>query len=119
MKNNYSIAQRNEIVEEHLWCIDTVIRCNRPLMRSARLDYEDVYQQLAVRLICAVASFDPDEGALEQEILAQLQFEMQSCKDPRRLCGMTELPQGYRKSDMVSLEAFPEDSALYIQFAAA
>ena len=43
MKNNYSIAQRNAIVEANLWCIDSVIRQNRPLMRAARLEYDDVY----------------------------------------------------------------------------
>ena len=37
MKNNYSIAQRNAIVEDHLWCIDSIIQKNRPLMRAARL----------------------------------------------------------------------------------
>ena len=42
MKNNYSIAQRNAIVEANLWCIDNVIRQNRPLMRAARLEYDDV-----------------------------------------------------------------------------
>ena len=56
MKNNYSIAQRNAIVEANLWCIDSVIRQNRPLMRAARLEYDDVYQQLALRLIRAVMS---------------------------------------------------------------
>ena len=45
MKNNYSIAERNRIVEEHLWCIDRVIRKNRSLMRAARLDYDDVYSR--------------------------------------------------------------------------
>lgn len=44
MKNNYSIAQRNAIVEDHLWCIDSIIQKNRPLMRAARLEYDDVYQ---------------------------------------------------------------------------
>ena len=39
MKNNYSIAQRNAIVEDHLWCIDSIIQKNRPLMRAARLEY--------------------------------------------------------------------------------
>ena len=34
MNNNYTIAQRNALVEKYLWCIDTVIRKNRPLMRS-------------------------------------------------------------------------------------
>lgn len=54
MKNNFSIAQRNEIVEEHLWCIDAVIRKNRALMQAARLDYDDVYQQLAIRLLSLI-----------------------------------------------------------------
>ena len=40
MKNNYSIAQRNAIVEANFWCIDNVIRQNRPLMRAARLEYK-------------------------------------------------------------------------------
>lgn len=57
MKNNYSIAQRNAIVEDHLWCIDSIIQKNRPLMRAARLEYDDVYQQLAIRLIKAVAGY--------------------------------------------------------------
>lgn len=26
MKNTYSILERNRIVEEHLWCIDSVMR---------------------------------------------------------------------------------------------
>ena len=40
MNNNYTIAQRNALVEKHLWCIDTVIRKNRPLMRAAQLEYD-------------------------------------------------------------------------------
>ena len=36
MNNNYSLTQRNELVEKYLWCIDTVIRKNRPLMRAAQ-----------------------------------------------------------------------------------
>ena len=62
MNNNYSLTQRNELVEKYLWCIDTVIRKNRSLMRTAQLEYDDVYQQLALRLIKAVAGFDPQKG---------------------------------------------------------
>lgn len=87
MKNNYSIAQRNAIVEANLWCIDNVIRQNRPLMRAARLEYDDVYQQLALRLIKAVAGYDPEKGRLEQHIFAQLKYELLSCRSAYRLCG--------------------------------
>ena len=92
MKNNYSIAQRNAIVEDHLWCIDSIIQKNRPLMRAARLEYDDVYQQLAIRLIKAVAGYDPDKGNLQQHIFAQLKYEFLNCKAAFRLCGMTGAP---------------------------
>ena len=113
MKNNYSIAQRNAIVEANLWCIDSVIRQNRPLMRAARLEYDDVYQQLALRLIKAVAGFDPQKGTLQQHIFAQLKYELLSCKSARRLCGLTGAPKEYRKRDMVSLDALSESDPLY------
>ena len=77
MNNNYTIAQRNALVEKYLWCIDTVIRKNRPLMRAAQLEYDDVYQRLALRLIRAVAGFDPQKGTLQQHIFAQLRMELQ------------------------------------------
>ena len=119
MKNNYSIAQRNAIVEDHLWCIDSIIQKNRPLMRAARLEYDDVYQQLALRLIRAVAGFDPQKGALQQHIFAQLKYELLNCKSAYRLCGLTDAPKEYRKSDMVSLDHIPESSSLYEQVMAA
>lgn len=119
MRNNYSISQRNRIVEDHLWCIDTVIRKNRPLIKAAKLDYNDVYQQLAVRLIKAVADFDPEKGALKQHIFAQLRFELLNCKTPYRLCGMTGLPRDYRKSSIISFESIREDNDLYGQAMAA
>ena len=62
MKNNYSLAERNRIVEEFLPYVDQVIRRNRALMRAAELEYDDVYQQLSLRLIRAVSTYDPDKG---------------------------------------------------------
>ena len=119
MKNNYSIAQRNAIVEANLWCIDSVIHQNRPLMRSARLEYDDVYQQLALRLIKAVVGYDPEKGRLEQHIFAQLKYELLSCRSAYRLCGMTGTPHSFRKSHIISIDALSEDSGLYEETLAA
>ena len=47
MRNNYSLAERNRIVEEYLPYVDHVIRRNRALMRAARLEYDGVYQQIS------------------------------------------------------------------------
>ena len=102
-----SIDQRNEIVEANLWCIDAVIRANYALMQAARLDYGDVYQWLALRLIQAVSKYDPDKGALRKHIFAQLQYELLSCKGSRRRYGLTEAPWDLRGA-VVSLETLPE-----------
>lgn len=119
MNNNYSLTQRNELVEKYLWCIDTVIRKNRPLMRAAHLEYDDVYQQLALRLIKAVAGYDPEKGRLEQHIFAQLKYELLSCRSAYRLCGMTGAPHSFRKSHIISIDALSEDSSLYEEALAA
>ena len=109
MKHTYSIAERNRIIEEHLPCIDKTNRRNHTLMRAAHLDRDDVYQQLAVRLIRAVDTFDPEKGDLEQHISAQLQYEMLNCREPKRLCGMTGLPKDFRKGEIISIHALKED----------
>ncbi len=105
---DYSIAERNRIVEEHLPCIDRTIRRNRVLMKAAHLDYDDVYQQLAVRLIRAVSGFDPEKGDLEQHICAQLQYEMLNCKDSCRRYGFTGAPYDLRGA-VISLDACGEE----------
>lgn len=115
MKNTYSILERNRIVEEHLWCIDSVMRKNHALIRAARLDYEEVYQQLALRLIRAVETFDPDKGVLRVHILAQLKYELLNCKTPRRLYGITDAPANFRSGEIISLDAldlYRQDDAL-------
>lgn len=110
MKNTYSIITRNAIVEANLHRIDKAIRRNRALIRAARMDRDDVYQQLAIRLIRAVDSFDPEKGTLEQHIDAQLQYEILNCKRPYRLHGITGLPADYRGGQIISFDSIREGS---------
>ena len=87
MKNTYSIAQRNALVEEALPCIDDLMRSNRKRIDAAGLENDDLYQQLALRLIRAVASYDPDSGDLESHIRTQLLRELRRCERAgRRFC---------------------------------
>ena len=65
MKDNISYELRNRIVEEHLHCINTVIWQNWSLIQAARLERDDVYQQLAIRLIRCVDTYDPSKGPLK------------------------------------------------------
>lgn len=110
MKNNYSFDERNRIVEENLFRIEKTIHRNRALMKAARLDYDDVYQELAIRLIRCVEGFDPEKGTLEQHIDAQLHYELLNCKDSRSRYGFTCAPRDLR-GVVVSLDACPELAA--------
>ena len=119
MKNNYSLAERNRIVEEYLPYVEWVIRKNRALMKAAKLEYDDVYQQLSLRLVKAVCTYDHDKGELGAHIWAQLHYGLMNCKRPLRTCGMTGLPKDYRRGNIVSFESIREDSELYEQLIAA
>ena len=105
MKNTYSIAQRNALVEVYLPCINDVMRSNRKLIRAARLDQDDVYQQLALRLIKAVETFDPNKGDLETHIKAQLNYELLDCKSAYHRYGITNAPKNLRGA-VVSLDEY-------------
>ena len=119
MNNNYSIAERNKIVVEHLWCIKAVMKQNRELIRVTHLDYDDVYQQLAERLIRAVRTFNPDKGDFVKYIFHQLHYELLNMKTPRALYGITKAPSEFRGSDHVSLNALYNDGDSYAAVEAA
>lgn len=105
MKNTYSVAQRNALVEKYLPRIDTVICRNRRLIRGAKLERDDVYQQLALRLIRAVEDYEPDKGAITDHIDAQLHEEIFDCAGGCRRFGMTDAPADI-STRIISLEAY-------------
>lgn len=92
---NLSTKQRNALVEQYLWCINSVMRQNRSLIRAAHLDREDVYQSLAARLIRAVELYDPEKksgGSMEGYIFMSLRYEMRSCSSARAQYGFGHAP---------------------------
>ena len=108
MKWTITTQERNALVETHLGCIWWTINKNRRLISAAGLDDEDVFQQLAIRMIRAVENYDPDKGKdLEQHIFAQLQYEVLNCKDAAKLYGIKGAPYGARDLT-VSLDALVE-----------
>lgn len=109
MKNTYSIAQRNALVEEHLSCIDALMQSEHKAIRAARLDSDDVYQQLALRLVMAVASFDPEKCELKEHIMVQLRSELQDFLHPAHRFGLTDTPINYG-GKVISLEAFQNNA---------
>ena len=108
LKWTITTQERNALVETHLGCIWWTINKNRRLISAAGLDDEDVFQQLAIRMIRAVENYDPDKGKdLEQHIFAQLQYEVLNCKDAAKLYGIKGAPYGARDLT-VSLDALVE-----------
>lgn len=108
VKWKITTQERNDLVEAHLGCIWWTINRNRTLIRTTGLEDEDVFQQLAVRMIRAIENYDPDKGKdLEQHIFAQLQYEVLNCKDAARLYGLKGAPYGARDLT-VSLDAMTE-----------
>ena len=99
---------RNATVEQNLPMIDKVMRCNAVLIQAARLDRDDVYQQLALRLIQAVETFDSDKGVLEAHLYSQLRFELLTCKNSYRQYGITGAPRDSRQCRVVSMDALRE-----------
>ena len=99
-----TVEQRNTLVEQYMWCIDSVMRQNEALIRAARLDRDDVYQELAVRLIRAVELYKPGKRCLKGYIFMQLQYELLNCKSPQRVYGFRDAPFALRNA-VVSLEA--------------
>ena len=92
MKNEFTITQRNAVVEQHLWCIDSVMAQYAAWMQAAPIDSDDVYQSLAVRLIRAVNSYDPRKGYMEEYILSQLKREMVRIRSTQAVYGLTQAP---------------------------
>lgn len=112
LKWTITTQERNALVETHLGCIWWTINKNRRLISAAGLDDEDVFQQLAIRMIRAVENYDPDKGKdLEQHIFAQLQYEVLNCKDAAKLYGIKGAPYGARDLT-VSLDALVETGVL-------
>ena len=62
LKWSITTQERNALVETHLGCIWWTINKNRRLISAVGLDDEDVFQQLAIRMIRAVENYDPDKG---------------------------------------------------------
>ena len=109
-----SIQERNEIVVSYLWCIDCVIRQNYGLVQAARLDRDDVYQNLAMRLIRSVELYKPGARSLKGYIFMQLKYELLNCKSSKSRYGFSAAPYDLRGA-VISIDALMEDTAYTLQ----
>lgn len=87
---NPTIANRNKLVEDHLYMVEILIR----KYLGKGVEYDDLYQVGALALVSAVERFDPDKGfefssfatpTILGEIKKYFRDKQWSLKVPRRL----------------------------------
>ena len=118
MKAIYTIEERNAIVEKSLFLIDNTMQKHRDIVKAARMDRDDVYQQLAERLINALDAYTFAKGKLEVYLETQLECELFNCAHSRRLYGLNDAPITFRKNRVISLNAMREAAAELEELAA-
>ena len=85
MKDKYSIAQRNRVVEENLCSIAPVLRLHGEWVRQTRLESHDLYQNLALCLILSVEEYESSLGPLRPYLYRKLREELRNIPKPYRL----------------------------------
>ncbi len=105
MKNNYSLEERNRIVEEHLWCVEEVVRHNRKAIRAVGLDEDDASQDLSLRLIHAVGKYDQEEGDLCNYLFMELQDAMIQSLSREQTKGFAGLGGAWKQIAIQSLDS--------------
>lgn len=114
-----TVTRRNTLVEEYLWCIDSVITQNRALLVSANLDQDDVYQALALRLIQTIDHYDIAKGPnMKRHIFEQLKCELFRCTGPQAKYGLTHVPYHMRDA-VVPVDSLVESDSYWEQQIAA
>ena len=81
---------RNQIFMENEEIISRVMRRNYPLLRALRLEWDDVYQELAVVMLNAINTFDPARAeSLHTHIWMELQYALLDIKRRHSPHGIT------------------------------
>lgn len=83
-------TERNEIFMDNEGMIHRVMRRNWPLIRAMHLDWDDVYQELAMAALNAIETFDPMRSeCIQAHIWMKLQYAILTIKRQYRPCGLT------------------------------
>lgn len=94
---------RNDTFLENEAMLRRVMRRNLPLIHALRLEWDDVYQELAIAALHAIDSFDPNRSeCIQAHIWMQLQYAILTIERRNRPGGITCL--GKQRLVVVSLD---------------
>lgn len=108
-KANPTVANRNKLVEDHLYMVEILIR----KYLGKGVEYDDLYQAGALALVSAVERFDPDKGfefssfatpTILGEIKKYFRDKQWSLKVPRRLKEISAKVQDAKEKLSTELE---------------
>ena len=96
--------ERNEIFMDNEGMIRRVMRRNWALICAMRLDWDDVYQELAMAALDAIDTFDPMRSeCIQAHIWMKMQYAVLDIKRRYRPCGLTSFDK-QRRPVVVSLD---------------
>ena len=101
--------ERNELLKEVMDLPGYVIRDNWPLVVATGMEIEDLTQELLLRALQAIETYDPNAGAsLRHHVNIAMQYRLMKLAHKASARGMTHVPKGVRIT-FCSVEALGEN----------
>ncbi|ANU53024.1 helix-turn-helix domain-containing protein [Acutalibacter muris] len=101
-------SERNQLLEKYMDLPGYIIRQNWTLVLATGLDVEDVRQELLLRGLQAIETYDPSAGAsLRTHLNIAMQYHLMKLARKASSRGMTDVPRGVRVT-FCSVEAMCE-----------
>jgi len=85
---------RNYLFEEKAYLINVTMNKHRALIRACRMEADDVYQQLSIRLLNAIDKYDWTKCPnMDAYLMVQLRYELLYIKTCSNRTGVTGAPK--------------------------
>lgn len=92
-----SIHERNELLKEFMELPGYIIRDNWPLVAATHMEIEDLTQELLLRALLAIETYDPNAGAsLRTHVNIAMKYHLMKLARDAAARGMTDVPKGVR-----------------------
>lgn len=89
--------ERNELLKEVMDLPGYLIRDNWPLVVATGMEIEDLTQELLLRALQAIETYDPNAGAsLRHHVNIAMQYRLMGLAHKASARGMTHVPSGVR-----------------------
>ena len=99
-----TMEDRNYLFEEKAYLINVTMNVHYPLIRACRMEEDDVYQQLSLRMVKALDKYDPAKCPnMDAYLMLQLRYELLNMKVCSKLTGVAGAPR--KGFSLLSLDA--------------